>query len=70
MRKRIDATKEMIGRNASVYSVDAVGLSPLAMMFSLVMIGDYTSTYLAFLRNEDPSSNDPIDELKAVLSKK
>jgi glucose/mannose-6-phosphate isomerase len=70
MRRRIDATKEMLGRNAPVYSVDAVGLSPLAIMFSLVVIGDYTSTYLAFLRNEDPSSNEPIDELKAVLSKK
>ncbi len=70
MRKRIDATKDMLGRNAPVYSVDAVGLSPLAMMFSLVMIGDYTSAYLAILRCEDPSSNNPIDELKATLSKK
>jgi glucose/mannose-6-phosphate isomerase len=70
MRRRIDATKEMLGRNAPVYSVDALGLSPMAIMFSLVMIGDYTSTYLAILRNEDPSSNEPIDELKAVLSKK
>lgn len=70
MRRRIDATKDMIGRNAPVYSVDAVGLSPLAIMFSLVMIGDYTSTYLGILRNEDPSSNEPIDELKELLSKK
>jgi hypothetical protein len=39
-------------------------------MFSLVIMGDYTSAYLGLLRGEDPSSNEPIDELKAILSKK
>jgi len=70
MQKRIRATKDVIGRGSSVYSVDAIGLSPLAKMFSLVIMGDYTSAYLGLLRGEDPSSNEPIDELKAVLSKK
>jgi len=70
MQKRIQATKDMIGRVSSVYSVDAIGLSPLAKMFSLVIMGDYTSAYLGLLRGEDPSSNEPIDELKAVMSKK
>lgn len=70
MSRRVAATKEMIARVAPVYSTDALGLSPLARMFSLIMIGDYVSVYLAVLRNEDPSSNDVIDDLKAVLSKK
>ena len=70
MTKRVRATKDMIGKCASVYSVDAIGLSPLAKMFSLVLMGDYASVYMAFLRNVDPSSNEPIDELKSILSKK
>ena len=70
MRRRIAATKDMIGKGAAVYSVDAIGLSPLAKMFSLVIMGDYASAYMGFLRHVDPSSNEPIDELKAVLSKK
>jgi glucose/mannose-6-phosphate isomerase len=70
MRERIAATKEMIGRTAAVYSVEAIGLSPLAKMFSLLLTGDYASAYTGILRHIDPSSNEPIDELKAILSKK
>jgi glucose/mannose-6-phosphate isomerase len=70
MRARIAATKDMIGKSTAVYSVEAIGLSPLAKMFSLLLTGDYASTYMGFLRHVDPSSNEPIDELKAVLSKK
>ena len=69
-KRRVTATKDMIGRVAPVYSTEAIGLSPLAKMFSLLIIGDYTSAYLGILRNEDPSTNEPIDELKATLSKK
>jgi len=70
MDKRLAATKEMLGRVAPVYTAEAIGLSPMAKMFSLVMMGDFVSAYTGILRNEDPSSNDPIDELKATLSKK
>lgn len=70
MAKRVAATKEMIARVAPVYSTDAMGLSPLARMFSLIMMGDYVSVYLAVLRNEDPSANDVIDDLKEILSEK
>ncbi|OGS55979.1 MAG: bifunctional phosphoglucose/phosphomannose isomerase [Euryarchaeota archaeon RBG_19FT_COMBO_56_21] len=70
MKKRIAATKDMLGRVTHVYSVSALGLSSMAKMFSLIMIGDYMSVYLAFLRHEDPSSTEPIDELKGMLSKK
>lgn len=70
MNRRVAATREVISRMAPVYSTDALGLSPLAEMFSLVMMGDYVSVYLAVLRGEDPSSNEVIDDLKAVLSEK
>lgn len=70
MRRRVMATKDMIGKASGVYSIDAIGLSPLAKMFSLILMGDYASAYMGFLRQVDPSSNEPIDELKAVLSKK
>lgn len=70
MAARIAATKEAIAKVAPVYSTDALGLSPLAKMFSLIIMGDYVSVYLAVLRNEDPSANDVIDDLKAALSKK
>ena len=68
--KRVEATKKMVMRVAPMHSVMSIGLSPLAQMMSLVLVGDYMSIYLGVLRKEDPSSNEPIDELKAVLSKK
>ncbi len=70
MQKRIAATRAMIARVAPVCEAHSLGASPMAKMFSLVMLGDYASTYLGVLRDQDPSSNEPIDELKSVLSKK
>lgn len=70
MQRRIEATKAMIARVAPVCETHSIGASPMAKMFSLVMMGDYTSAYLGILRNHDPSSNEPIDELKSTLSKK
>ena len=70
MARRVAATKEMLREQVRVYSSNGVGSSPLAKMFSLVMIGDYVSVYSAFLRGEDPSTTAPIEELKRVLSEK
>ncbi|MGQ9587058.1 MAG: bifunctional phosphoglucose/phosphomannose isomerase [Thermoplasmata archaeon] len=70
MNKRVDATKNMISEYARVFSVPSIGLSPLAKMFSLVTTGDFVSAYLGILREEDPSSTEPIEELKSVLAKK
>ena len=70
MDRRLSVTKEMIGRASQVYSAEAIGLSPMAKMFSLVIMGDFVSAYTGILKHEDPSSNEPIDELKRVLSKK
>ncbi len=70
MDRRLQATKDMLGKIAPVYSSEAIGLSPMAKMFSLVMTGDYVSAYVGILKEEDPSSTEPIEELKELLSKK
>jgi glucose/mannose-6-phosphate isomerase len=70
MIRRVKATKDMVNRVAQVHSVSAEGKGPLAQMLSLMLVGDYVSVYLGLLGSEDPSSNEPIDELKKVLSKK
>jgi glucose/mannose-6-phosphate isomerase len=70
MTRRVKATKEMLNRVAQVHGVPSEGEGPLAQMLSLMLIGDYVSVYLGLLGREDPSSNEPIDELKEVLSKK
>ncbi len=70
MEKRLAATKDMIGKVAPVYTAEAIGVCPMAKMFSLVVLGDFVSAYTGILRNEDPSTNDAIDELKDTLSKK
>jgi glucose/mannose-6-phosphate isomerase len=70
MKKRAKATKDMFRRVAQVHDVNAHGRAPLAQMLSLMLFGDYVSVYLGLLGSEDPSSNEPIDELKAILSKK
>jgi glucose/mannose-6-phosphate isomerase len=70
LTRRVEATKNMLTRVASVHRVKSLGRSPLAQLFSLVLVGDYVSAYLGILRGEDPSTNEPIDELKSVLAKK
>lgn len=46
----------------------AAGHAPLARLCSLVVTGDFTSTYLALRRGVDPSAMAAIDHLKAVLA--
>ncbi len=70
MHRRVNATKAMIARRTGVFSVHGSGTLPLAQMLSLVTVGDYVSAYLGILRKEDPSSTEPIHELKSILSEK
>ena len=70
MTRRVEATKQMMRDRLRVYSSAAVGTSPLSRLLSLVMVGDYVSVYSAFLRGEDPSTTEPIERLKAILSEK
>lgn len=48
----------------------ASGRAPLARLLTLVMMGDFTSTYLGLWRGVDPSPIEAIVRLKASLGKK
>jgi glucose/mannose-6-phosphate isomerase len=70
MVRRLEATKAMVGGRMRVFSSLAIGDTDLDKMFSLVMMGDYVSLYSAFLKGVDPSTTEPIDELKRIIAKK
>ncbi|MEW6070053.1 MAG: bifunctional phosphoglucose/phosphomannose isomerase [Candidatus Thermoplasmatota archaeon] len=63
--KRIEATKKLVFKNCA--EVHAEGKSVLAKMLSLVYIGDFTSYYLALLRQIDPTPVEIIAKLKKKL---
>jgi glucose/mannose-6-phosphate isomerase len=65
---RYDFTKDILRKaGTAVLEAKARGRSGLAQMMGLTLIGDYVSTYLAFLYGVDPTPTTPIDELKAWL---
>ncbi len=51
-----------------VTRVEAEGQTPLARMLDLVLLGDYVSLYLAYLRQVDPGPVAMIDRLKDRLA--
>jgi len=53
---------------ARTHEVRAGGRSGLARLFTLVMVGDFASTYLALARGVDPTPVDAITRLKAALA--
>lgn len=64
-RRLVEAAAEaMPGGIAGVHEVAGCGESRLARLFSLVLIGDLTSVYLAYLRGVDPTPIDAITALK------
>lgn len=67
--ERIKLTANLIDSNgASVFQVATRGETCTERMFSLVLLGDLVSIYLAVLRGIDPSPVDVIERLKAELS--
>jgi glucose/mannose-6-phosphate isomerase len=68
VRLRYEFTKDLLRKEGvSVLSAEADDGCALAQMLSLVLFGDYVSTYLAFLYRVDPTPTKVIDELKAWL---
>ncbi len=57
-----------LSRAAGIDEVRAAGSGKLARLLSVILIGDYTSWYLALLRNVDPTPVPVIDELKRRLA--
>jgi glucose/mannose-6-phosphate isomerase len=68
-QRRFDLTREIVEPHvASALSITAEGQAPLARALDLVMLGDYTSLYLALLRAVDPGPVEPIERLKERLA--
>jgi glucose/mannose-6-phosphate isomerase len=67
---RYGFTRDLLKKaGVSTLSADAGTGSALAQMMSLVLLGDFVATYLAFLYGVDPTPTTVIDELKAWLGK-
>jgi hypothetical protein len=69
LRSRIDVqtVKEISVKMPKMFEVWSQGKGELARMFSTVCIGDFTSVYLAVLRNVDPTPVENINLLKEKL---
>ncbi len=68
VRLRYQFTQDLLRKSGvSVLSAEAGDGCALAQMLSLVLLGDYVSTYLAFLYGVDPTPTKAIDEVKAWL---
>ncbi|MBI2859539.1 MAG: bifunctional phosphoglucose/phosphomannose isomerase [Chloroflexi bacterium] len=68
-KDRLVVVKELLAKSQVGYiEAGAVGHTPLAQMMSLVLLGDWTSYYLAALNGIDPTPIPSIDYLKQRLS--
>jgi glucose/mannose-6-phosphate isomerase len=66
--KRVDATREAIaGSGLELREVSVGGGGPVAILLSLVMLGDFASTYAAILAGVDPLPVDVLTRLKERL---
>lgn len=69
-RMRMEITKNLIKEVVSgVLEIESMGNSRMARMFSLIMLGDYASEYLAVLYGVDPTPVEKINLLKDELAK-
>jgi glucose/mannose-6-phosphate isomerase len=70
VKERIELTGRLIRPGAaSVHRVHSRGRTTVERVFSLVLLGDLVSLYLAVLRGVDPAPVDVIDELKSELAR-
>ncbi len=70
-RIRLDLTARLIADSgARVVKVEAEGASPVERMFSLILLGDLVSLYVAVLRGVDPVEIAAIDRLKSELAER
>jgi glucose/mannose-6-phosphate isomerase len=69
VKQRIELTRELIGDRATgTYVVQSRGHTAVERMFSLVLLGDLVSLYVAVLRGTDPTPVDVIETLKERLA--
>jgi len=66
---RYDVTAKLLDKRGIAYQfAEAKGENALAQMLSLVLLGDYSSFYLAMLNEVDPTSIDAINFVKQCLA--
>jgi glucose/mannose-6-phosphate isomerase len=69
VKERIELTSRLIRPGAAgVYRVHSRGRTTVERVFSLVLLGDLVSLYLAVLRGVDPEPVDLLESLKAELA--
>jgi glucose/mannose-6-phosphate isomerase len=69
VKQRIELTRELIGDKATgTYVVQSRGHTAVERIFSLVLLGDLVSLYVAVLRGTDPTPVDVIETLKQRLA--
>jgi len=67
---RYEATAKLLAKAGIAYEIaEARGESALAQVMSLVLLGDYSSFYLAMLNEVDPTSIDAINFIKQYLTR-
>ncbi len=67
---RIELTRELLSSQAvTVLEYHSRGASWMDRLWSLVLLGDYASLYLAFLNKENPVLTEVIDDFKARLGR-
>jgi glucose/mannose-6-phosphate isomerase len=70
IKLRCEVTAELLKKAGVAHEfVESEGVSPLAQMMSLIMMGDFVSCYLALLYKADPTPVKAIDYLKERLEK-
>jgi glucose/mannose-6-phosphate isomerase len=67
LRSRIEITKSLMPKTSKQFEAHAQGKGTLAKMLSTILVGDFTSDYLAVLRNTDPTPVKTINTLKQKL---
>lgn len=67
--RRVQITKELVGKETQVHEVWAEGRSLLARMFSLIYFADFMTVYLAILNDVCPTDMATLEYLKAELAK-
>jgi glucose/mannose-6-phosphate isomerase len=69
VKARIDLTARLVAPGAAgVHRVESRGQTTVERVFSLVLLGDLVSVYLAALRGVDPEKVEVLDRLKAELA--
>jgi glucose/mannose-6-phosphate isomerase len=69
VKERIELTAALIAPGAAgVHRIESRGQTAVERVFSLVLLGDLVSVYLAALRGVDPQPVEVLERLKAELA--